>query len=158
VRTPKLYLETSVFNFVFAGDAPDKKADTLKLFEEINAGKYVPYTSDYVTDELEKDTSPKRLLMLDLIAKYNISVLSASDEVKRLAAMYVEAGIIPGKYATDAQHIAVATANNLDIITSWNFKHIVKLKTIVQTEVINMREGYRRMLICSPTEVIENVE
>jgi hypothetical protein len=33
-----------VFNFVFADDAPDSKRDTLKLFEEIEEGKYEPYT------------------------------------------------------------------------------------------------------------------
>jgi hypothetical protein len=36
VRIPKVYLETSVFNFVFADGAPDRKRDALKLFEEIS--------------------------------------------------------------------------------------------------------------------------
>ncbi|MDR3304599.1 MAG: hypothetical protein LBS85_01005 [Clostridiales Family XIII bacterium] len=59
MRTPKVYLETSVFNFVFADDAPDKKADTLKLFEEVRQGKYEPYTSAYVVEELEQANEPK---------------------------------------------------------------------------------------------------
>jgi hypothetical protein len=52
----------------------------------------------------------------------------------------------------------VATINDLDIIVSYNFQHIVKLKTIMGTESINLREGYKRIGIYSPTEVIENDE
>jgi len=32
MRTPKIYIETSVFHFYFTDDAPDKRADTLRLF------------------------------------------------------------------------------------------------------------------------------
>jgi hypothetical protein len=35
VRVPKVYLETIVFNFPFVDDAPDKRRDAIKLFEEI---------------------------------------------------------------------------------------------------------------------------
>jgi hypothetical protein len=55
---PKIYLETSVFNFRFVDDAPDKKRDTLRLFDEIKQGKYEPYTSDYVLDELKNAQNP----------------------------------------------------------------------------------------------------
>ena len=63
----KLYLETTVFNFVFADDAPDKRLDTIKLFKEIDQGKYIPYTSEYVLQELEKADEPKRKQMINLI-------------------------------------------------------------------------------------------
>ena len=48
MRIPKIYLESTVFNFFFAYDAPDKRKDTLKLFKEIKEGKYAPYTSNAV--------------------------------------------------------------------------------------------------------------
>jgi len=31
MRIPRVYIETSVFNFIFADDAPDKKEDALVL-------------------------------------------------------------------------------------------------------------------------------
>ena len=40
---PKIYLETTIFNFPFADDAPQYKSDTLKLFKEIGAGKFKAY-------------------------------------------------------------------------------------------------------------------
>jgi hypothetical protein len=158
MKTPKVYLETTIFNFFYADDAPEKRDDTLKLFKEIQAGKYLPYTSDYVLREIEKTAEPKRRQMLDLITHYNIFSLPASDEAKNLADIYIAENIIPEKYSADGLHIATATVNDLDFIVSFNFKHIVKRKTITMTEVINLREGYRRIGIFSPTEVIENEE
>ncbi|MCL1876113.1 MAG: hypothetical protein FWF87_07660 [Synergistaceae bacterium] len=82
--------------------------------------------------------------------------LEQSDEAERLANLYVTEGIFPEKYFTDAIHIAVATVNDLDFVVSFNFKHIVKRKTMTMTEGINIREGYKRIGIHSPTEVIDN--
>ncbi len=65
-------------------------------------------------------------------------------------------GTIPRKYAADALHIAAATVHDIDLIVSYNFKHIVKLKTVTMTEIVNLREGYKKIGIFSPTEVIEN--
>lgn len=156
MRQLKMYIETSVFNFVFADDAPEKRDDTLALFAEIKQGKYAPYTSSYVLEELEQAPDPKRGEMLRLIPQYNIGVLTGRDEAEKLAGAYVSEGIIPQKYHADALHIAIATANDLDLIVSYNFKHIVKMKTVTMTEAVNLREGYKRIGIFSPTEVIDN--
>jgi predicted nucleic acid-binding protein len=158
VRVPRIYLETTVFNFYFADDAPDKHDDTLRLFEEIRQGKYEPYTSLFVVEELQAAPEPKRSQMLDLITQYDITALPGEIESRRVAGLYVAEGIIPEKYLTDALHIAATTVNELDFIVSYNFKHIVKLKTITMTEIVNLRENYRRIGIYSPTEVIEYVE
>jgi hypothetical protein len=45
MRIPRVYIETSVFNFYFADNDPEKQRDTLKLFDEIREGKYEPVTS-----------------------------------------------------------------------------------------------------------------
>ena len=156
MRIPKIYLETSVFNFYFADDAPDKKQDTLKLFEEIVAGLYIPYTSAYVMQELVRADEPKQCQMVGLIEKYDMRFLEQNNTIRTLAGMYVSEGIIPEKHLTDALHIAAATVNDLDVVVSYNFQHIVKRKTVTMTEVVNLREGYKRIGIFSPTEVIES--
>jgi predicted nucleic acid-binding protein len=156
MRKPKIYLETSIFNFVFTDDAPDKKAETIKLFNEIAAGKYVPFSSVHATEELLKTKGDKRDKMLGLLKKYNVEILQDNEEIEKLASIYIAEGMIPEKYADDALHIATASVYGLDIIASWNFKHIVKVKTITLTESINLRYGYKRVLINSPAEVIEN--
>jgi len=158
MKSLKIYLETTVFNFVFAEDSPDKKQDAIYLFEEIRQGKYIPYTSDYVLQELLKAEEPKRAKMVNLLDQYGIKLLAPDKNAEKLADKYVAEEIIPMKYRMDGIHIAMATTNDLDIIVSYNFHHIVKLKTIIGTESINLREGYKRIGIYSPTEVIENEE
>ena len=96
--------------------------------------------------------------MKALIADYGITVIPVSDEVGRLADVYVESGIIPKKFVTDALHIAAVTVAGLDFIVSLNFRHIVKRKTIIETEIINAREGFRRVFIHTPAEVIDHDE
>jgi len=157
MRIPTIYLETTIFNFPFVDDAPQYRADALRLFAEIKAGKFRPFTSEYVALELEntKDTG-KLAQMKTLITDYEVTVIPASDEAKRLADVYVSAGVIPKKYATDALHIAAATIANLDFIVSLNFRHIVKHKTIIETEIINAREGFKRVFIHTPAEVIDH--
>jgi predicted nucleic acid-binding protein len=154
---PKIYLETTMFNFPFANDAPQYRADTLRLFEEIKAGKFQPYTSVYVTGELDGTEDPvHREAMKTLIDDYHVTVLPASDEAERLAAVYIAGGAVKATYPTDALHIAMAAVNELDFIVSLNFQHIVKRKTIEATARVNSREGYRQIGIYQPSEVIND--
>jgi len=60
------------------------------------------------------------------------------------------------KYAADALHIAAATIAGLDFIVSLNFRHIVKHKTIIETKIINAREGFKRVFIHTPAEIIDH--
>lgn len=152
----KLYLETTILNFYFADDAPDKKADTIKLFQEIKRGNYEAYISYAVIDEINEASEQLRQKLLSLLVEYDIPVLDEGSDVDRLADLYVSEGIIPLKYRDDAVHIAMATITGMDIILSWNFKHIVKRKTILMTNLINAREGYKNIDIYSPSEVVEN--
>jgi predicted nucleic acid-binding protein len=156
MRVPRIYIETSVFNFCFADNDPEKQCDTLKLFDEIREGKYEPVTSVYVLEELERAPEPKQGNMTALIRDCAIAMLATSDEAEDLANRYIEADIIPEKYKLDAIHIAMATIHGLDVIVSFNFKHIVKRKTIEMTAAVNFEQGYRSIGIYSPTEVVEN--
>jgi predicted nucleic acid-binding protein len=157
MEKPKIYLETTMFNFPFADDAPQYRADTLRLFEEIRAGKFEPYTSVYVIEELDgTEDQFRREAMKALIDDYHIMVLSATDKADRLAAVYLTEGAVKAAYFTDALHIATAAVNELDFIVSLNFQHIVKRKTIEATARINSREGYKQVGIYQPSEVIND--
>ncbi|GHU22139.1 hypothetical protein FACS1894164_03910 [Spirochaetia bacterium] len=145
MRTPKIYLKTTMFNFPFANDSPQYKADTLRLFDEVKAGRFEPFTSEYVLRELEDTRDTEKLeKMKSFMTDHRVKVLPASAETKRLADVYVAEGVIPERFSTDALHIAVVMVHSLDYIVSLNFQHIVKHKTIIETEIIN-----------TPAEVID---
>ncbi|MCL2604953.1 MAG: hypothetical protein FWD90_10785 [Defluviitaleaceae bacterium] len=155
MRKQKIYIETTLFNFYFDKDR-EAHAATVKLFNEIAAGKYEAFTSTYVTDELENASKEKSEKMLGLITQYDISVLAPNDDIVKIANLYTNEGIIPKKYFTDGLHIAIATVNDLDMIISMNFQHIVKRKTKIGTGNINALNGYRAVEIYSPMEVVED--
>lgn len=71
-----------------------------------------------------------------------------------MAKKYLERKIIPERYGKDAYHISAAVVNNLEVIVSWNFKHIVNLRTHREVNAVNLLEGYREVEIRSPLEVI----
>jgi len=153
MRKQKIYLETTLFNFYFdkSRDAHDA---TVKLFKEVGAGKYEAFTSGTVIEESEKAPAEKRDARLALVGEYNIATLQATEEVRRLAGIYIAEGIIPSKYKTDGIHIAIATVNGLDAIVSMNFQHIVRQKTTQMTRKVNVENGYLPIDIISPMEVV----
>jgi predicted nucleic acid-binding protein len=158
MRKPKIYLETTMFNYYFDTDR-DGHADTVRLFKEIQAGRYEAYTSLYVIDELEETKDErKRSSMIALIGEYGITVIPGDDEAQRLAAVYIGAGIIPATKSYDSLHIAIASINDLDYIFSFNFQHINRIKTKTMTGAINVGEGYKPVTIATPGEVVEHGE
>ena len=87
-----------------------------------------------------------------------VRMFEPDDETNRLAGLYVSEGIVPAKYRLDSTHIACASVNGLDGVLSFNFQHINKLRTKEMTALVNLREGYKNMIICTPMEVLENEE
>ena len=151
----KLYLDTTIFNFVFADDAPKERDLTRKFFKHID--EYEVFISDIVLEEIAKCPLPKRQKMYDLIAQHDIEELTMDEQARQLAIKYIEQGVIPPKYQGDALHIATATVNQMDVILSWNFQHIVKLKTKREVAGINIFMGYGAIDIYSPLEVVDDV-
>jgi predicted nucleic acid-binding protein len=156
MKIPKIYLDTSVFNFAIADDVPKEREITLKLFDEAQNGKYEIYISEVVTGEINRAPQTKAVKLRDCVKKINPEELALDDNAQTLAEEYIGRGVIPYKYEDDAFHIAIASVNNLDVIVSWNFTHIVKLKTRREVAAINTLMGYKPIEICSPQEVIEN--
>jgi hypothetical protein len=57
-------------------------------------------------------------------------------------------------HASDALHVALATVTHADMIVSWNFRHIVHFDKMREFNAVNVREGYGRLEILSPLEVV----
>ena len=88
MRIQKVYLETTIFNYYFDKEKNAQPA-TVDLFEAIGSGQFEGYTSVYTYNELNKAPEPLRSKMLDLIEKYRIIILDASDEIDQLAEKYI---------------------------------------------------------------------
>jgi hypothetical protein len=118
-------------------------------------GLFEAFTSTYATDELKKAQEPRRSNLLGLIDKYGVTVLETSGEIVELAEYYMATTMIPRKKRIDALHIAVASVNSLDMILTYNFHHINKLKTKTMLPTVNRNKGYGELVIVQPEEVID---
>jgi hypothetical protein len=151
-RPLKLYLDTSVPNFLFAEDAEDKREITVKLFRSEIRSRYEFYISAVVIREIERAPFHKQMQLQKALE--GIEILKLTKEADQLAEAYLQAAVFPKSSFEDAEHVAIATINNLDAIISWNFKHLVNLRRIKLVNSINEKMGFQHIEIISPEEVI----
>lgn len=151
-RPFKLYLDTSVPNHLFAPDTPEKQRITQSLFDHQIRSQYEFYVSVVVIREIERALLQKREELKERII--NIPVLELTKDADLLAEAYIRSGVLPPSSLEDAQHVAIATINNLDAVVSWNYKDLVNLRRIKLINLVNEEMGYKHIEIISPREVI----
>ncbi len=146
----RLYTDTSVIGGCFDNEFSEI---SLKLIDEFKNGNKILSISDLTLRELE-DAPVEINKMLMQIPEKHKEYLYLNDEAKILAERYIREKVVSSKYLLDAQHIAIATINRVDVLVSWNFKHIVNLRRIHLYNSINLKYGYPLIEIRSPREVI----
>ena len=147
----RFYFDTSVFGGVF-----DKEFDeaTLQLFERVKLGEIICVYSDLTESELLDSPERVRNYFKDL-PNANLERVIVNDEILTLASKYISEKVVGKTSLDDCVHIATATINKVDILVSWNFKHIVNVYRIRGYNSINIRSNYQSLEIRSPKEIIE---
>ncbi len=147
----KVYLDTTVPSAYFDDRAPDRQKLTKEFWNE-RLLSFIPVISTIVQIEI-RDTpdSEKRFNMQNLIR--GIEVLKPNEESDALAQEYVNRGIFPEKFASDASHVAIAVINGINFLVSWNFRHLVKVNTRREVNLINALMGYGQIEIIAPPEL-----
>jgi len=147
---PKIYLDTSVIGGCF--DQEFEKYSRL-LFEAIKEQKYIAHISEITIDELIK--APIHIQAWFNSYKELFIQLPLTSEAMSLVSKYIFVGKFSNKTIADMRQIAIATVNNLDIVVSWNFKHIVNPYRLPVYNIINQENGYKPITITSPQKLLE---
>ena len=156
MRKLKVYLDTSVISYLDQKDAPERMRETHKLWNDFIKGKYEVCLSQLTLDEVGKCEEPKRNTLYDYISDIDYIKLEITTEVLELAQKIIDMGILKSKSFDDCQHIATAVIHDCDCIISWNFKHIVNIKTIRGIRAITNLEGYKGIEIINPSVLLES--
>ncbi len=146
----RVYTDTSVFGGCFDIEFEEWSN---RLIEEFKLGLKVVVISDLTLRELEEAPLNVRSLVEEILREYKEFVI-LDEEALELAHYYIEEGVVTEKYLVDAQIIAIATVNKVDVLVSWNFRHIVNLTKIRLYNSVNLKYGYPLLEIRSPREVI----
>lgn len=145
----KIYLDTSVPNAYLDNKNSIRQEVTKDLWARLD--QYRVFISNVVVEEIEATGDEnKKTHLLDLVKEFE-KLSSKEEEVETLTEEYIRREIIPVKHIEDAVHVAVATVYSLDVLVSWNFEHIVKLKTKREVNVVNVLLGYNQLEIAEPT-------
>lgn len=156
MRKLKVYLDTSVISYLKQEDAQERMKDTLELWKDFVNRKYDIYLSQITMDEIGKCSEPKRSVLFDYLSDIDYTKLEINKEIMELAQKIIDMGILTQKSFDDCQHIAAAVVNGCDCIISWNFKHIVNIKTIRGVRAITNLEGYKGIDIINPSALLES--
>ncbi|MBC7493473.1 MAG: PIN domain protein, partial [Flavobacterium sp.] len=94
-------------------------------------------------------------LHFNSLPKEHMEYLKVDEEALRLAKQYVDENVVGKTSFDDCVHIALATIHKIDILVSWNFKHIVNVYRIRGYNSVNLKNGYIQLEIRSPKEIID---
>ena len=155
MRKLKIYLDTSIINFLYAEDAPVYMKITEEFFNDYLLD-YEVYISEVVFIEINRTKDEvKRNQLFSVLDKYQITVYDIlNEEIEELAGIYMSEKVIPENKIDDAMHVAFSTYFEFDILLSWNFRHLANIKKQMKINSINEREGYsKKLLLLNPMEV-----
>jgi len=149
MRKLRIYTDTSVIGGFFDDEF---SIDTKLLFDEIKNGVYQVVISDLTERELINAPDKVKTLLKDLDIDFDL--IPVSRESIGLANEYLKEKVVGQTSINDCIHIATATINKVDLLISWNFKHIVNIQRIRGYNSINLRNGYSTLEIRSPKDLI----
>ena len=146
----KIYIDTSIVGGFFDEEFQEP---TGKLFKRLERNEIIFVVSDLL--DLELINAPHRVR--DLLLNYSpdkFQRIELSEEAVKLADSYIIEKVVGKTSLEDCRHIAMATIHKVDVLASWNFKHIVNLDRIKGYNSVNMKLGYALIEIRSPKDLI----
>jgi hypothetical protein len=146
----RIYIDTSVVGGYFDEEFCEV---TKGLFERLEHKEIIFVISDLL--DLELTGAPQNVR--ELLHKFSTDKferVTLTEEAIQLAETYITEKVVGKTSLEDCRHIALATINRVDVLASWNFKHIVNLDRIKGYNSVNYRLGYPMIEIRSPKDLI----
>lgn len=151
MKKDKIYIDTSIVGGFF-----DKEfeIETKLLFNRLVKKEVIFVVSDLLDIELERAPEKVRNLLYEFSDDF-FERVSLTMEAKELGELYVKENVVGPTSIEDCYHIAMATINNVDVLASWNFKHIVNFTRIKGYNAVNLKSGYNLLEIRNPKDLID---
>jgi len=149
MRKLKVYIDTSVIGGYFDQEF---EIETKLLFDAVSNQEYDLVLSDVTESELLRAPDHVKSLLKNLGLTFD--TIETTTEVNALADEYLHEKVVGQTSKDDCLHIALATINKIDILVSWNFKHIVNVRRIRGYNSVNLKNGYTTLEIRSPKDLI----
>jgi predicted nucleic acid-binding protein len=150
VKKQRIYIDTSVVGGYFDQEF---QMPTRALFGRLLRREVVFVISDLLGIELSKAPDSVRIL-LETLPPDVFEAVRINEEAKVLAEAYIAENVVGKTSFEDCLHIALATIYEVDVLASWNFKHIVNLIRIRGYNAVNIKNGYKPIEIRNPMDLM----
>jgi predicted nucleic acid-binding protein len=148
----RFYIDTSVIGGVF--DSEFEEHSTI-LLEKIKLRQVRAVISEVTQSEILK--SPKEVRnFFNSLPEDSLEFVELTSDAVQLADAYIADKVVGKTSRNDCLHIAIATVNKVDVLVSWNFRHIVNIYRIRGYNSVNIRLGYSPLEIRSPKDIVGN--
>lgn len=152
----RVYLETTVVSYLAARPSRDlilaaHQQLTRQWWEE-RRNRFDLYISQLVLNEAgggDAEAAAARLGLLD-----GLPLLPLTDEVRDLAKGLLKARVLPQKAEIDSAHVAVAAVHEMDVLLTWNCRHLANGLILGNVGRYLRAQGYEAPTICTPDELM----
>ena len=152
----RVYIETSVVSYLTARPTRDLvSAARQAITREWWQGKRAEldlFTSQVAIEEARQGDPEGAARRLEILAA--IPKLEVTSDAIALARALVKAGVLPRTAVTDALHIAVATLGSVDILLTWNCRHLANASFIEPVAALLRKRGHKPPIVCTPEYVL----
>jgi len=154
---PSVYIETSVISHLTARPSRDVAVaayqEITREWWRVARDRFALFVSELVVAEAgtgDPDAARARLETIETLPR-----LGATAKATELARHLLDLGAVPEEAGDDAAHIAIAVANGVDFLVTWNFRHIANATMRSRIEDVCRRSSYAPPVICTPNELLE---
>lgn len=156
----RVYIETTIVSYLTAKPSVNliiaAHQEITRQWWEKNRQEFDLFVARIVLDEAGRgnaEASAKRLAILR-----DLPELTTTPDAERLAMDLVGAGLLPEQAGADAMHLAVATVHKMDVLLTWNCRHLANGKKLGQIGRFVRTRNYELPTVCTPDELVGDLE
>jgi hypothetical protein len=154
----RIYIESTIPSYVVARPARDllqaARQQLTRDWWDLQRANHELFTSQVVLDEIAGGDAAMADQRLTLIS--GIPVVRVDEVAETLTRSIIDAGVLPADADRDAAHIALATVHEMDILLTWNCRHIANAFIQAQLRKLAAAAGLTLPVLCTPEELLEN--
>ena len=152
----RIYIESTIPSYVVARPARDLIQATHQQLTrdwwDFQREKHEPFTSQLVLDEIARGEVEMAQRRLSLLA--DVTLLESTEEARELTRSIMDSGLLPAKAEGDAAHIALATVHEMDILLTWNCRHIANAAILGRLRKLVAKQNHTLPEIYTPAELM----
>jgi predicted nucleic acid-binding protein len=152
---PRIYVETSVISYLTARSSRDL---IVAAHQELTrewwgqaAQQFDLVVSEFVYDEAAQGDAQAAALRVGMLQP--LTELAVDERCAVLAETLLKCGALPSHALYDALHVAVCAIHRVDILVTWNCKHIANVTMYGVIEDVCQQAGFKAPRICTPVEL-----